>query len=323
MNTEQLQFDTSCLHSLVGIKDFQEHPCETGIYIDDMAGITVDRAASLCDPTTTGKKFLSDKIKQACMELGNDMPNLIGPSYRVNGDLEAKLFGVDLQKVDTTGTFREVGMTISRNRPERMTGIRINSVALFFSSSTPDFLQTVTISDGINSKEVSISVSGKSYPVNFFSTAEEVTITYVEDNTTTYGSDSIGASRCRCSRVSFKYMGATGYADGTDTGDESYGLSVSACYTCDESRMLCAIRHRLTFLVLYKSAILVMTEMYYSTRSNSHMLDKERMEKLLVEFKAEYEKRVSVFMGTVKQVLNSISSNCIICKGSGYAEVNR
>lgn len=320
-----MNYDLTCLAAAVGVQGVTTS--EYGVYINDLAGISRTRAAQATEISeqATGNDLLQECINNAAGLIADEVGGFLQPQYTTATTLAAKIIGKEEPSSYTAATAvtnQGIKVSLLGGRRDAMGLIYINRVKIMQNSISGDV--DVTITDGQTSKIVTVTLEpGVSAwaDVQYQSAALSVTITYDTVIGEQYGNNSLNANYCGCARGTSGMLQYTGYRDGVEQGDNAFGMTVDASITCDESRMLCALRMRLAYILQFKAGYLLLQEALYSNRTNPYVtLSKEGIRELSEQYDSEYKKRMEIFKQNSRTHLESLRSKCITCTGNRYSE---
>jgi hypothetical protein len=305
-----MQYKADCLKGLIGLSD-GSITSDMEMYLDKVAGISLRNAGDQASSTyASGLEFLQDTINAACAELAAELPQMLLPSYRAVKSVRSALFG----RIKESGTYTAadtdvVGIVFTDIWLDRLQVLQVNRIWLNQSSAAV----TVTITDNITTQNVEL-VPGQWTTVNFTG-QRAITVSYPKEIGETYALSPMRDRYCNCGV--YTHFGIEGA--GINDTDEAYGLSVDISANCDESLILCAIRPRMAFPLLYKTAQMTLERAAYSDRVNPIVtLGKEQALDLAAKYELMYEKYMQELRLNISSSIASIGSRCVQCIANTY-----
>jgi hypothetical protein len=154
--------------------------------------------------------------------------------------------------------------------------------------------------------------------LNFTSTTQDVYI-YMDNSTINVNNSSIKTG-CGCSSKSGQYLSAYGW-NGSGNSNSTYGLKVQATAVCDNDEFACVLGPKLGLPILYRSGIEILHEAVATDRLNSlTLLDTDKINFLLENWTAEYDKQMKMLIESLPQLLRRIDECCIVCNQNKYVQ---
>ena len=308
----------TCFYNFIGVKCLTTGTPTSGLYINDLEGLNLKYAANIADSDyISGLQFLNDKIQFATKLVISDLTRYSLPYFRINSVVDELSVGdwgntnLAPQSAD-----RGVHLQIKRSRMLRInvSNIKINTGNSFITSD-------VYIEDGINTTNYSFTTDASGdaeINLNFTSTTQDVYI-YM-DNTSINVNNSSIKTGCGCSSKSGQYLSAYGW-NGSGNSNSTYGLKVQATAVCDNDEFACVLGPKLGLPILYRSGIEILHEAVATDRLNSlTLLDTDKINFLLENWTAEYDKQMKMLIESLPQLLRRIDECCIVCNQNRYIQ---
>ena len=283
-----------CLNNLIGVSPLLGDVPDSGLFLSDI-DITLQQANNLQTTNdTSGVDYLQKKIDFAQKTVVNDFVNRLRESKP-----NLKAFGVNtILESNTVGKYRQNKPVLNANaaierglyldiNDSTYLSLKVTSISLM-AQTTGDV--TVNVYDLIQGKlidsiviacvagEISTTSVNKAYPNN----GQRYQLAFLYDGATGSYVNDYNTSKCLGCTPSWnvgncKWSGAS-IADGatkirsnlsTGGGNGANGLSITYTVDCDVSSMVCQIKSRLAFPLLYKTAVLVADSYKLTPRINS------------------------------------------------------
>lgn len=301
---------------IIGIKDFAQ--CakpESGLFINDIPGITLKNAAAIVnEEQQSGFELLKIIIKNAILYSFQDFNNRISPSFKYNAIAEIRKInyfdGSILPKANANR-----GIVLKRWRSE-MAEIYISDI---YVKSQNSGVAIIRIYDGdklVKTIEADlIANEEKTFRVDFQAEAETVKILCDDTNFAMYSGQIdrrfTGCNSCNGNSGQDFYI--TGW-DGSREIPIYYGIGVNASVRCEEENIICLLLKKMNFIFWYKAGALYYEELLNSTRLNAITLySKDRAQINLDILNEKYEKAFNDFRPTIEAMLKSTKGECITC----------
>lgn len=321
-----------CLNNLIGIRGDGNTAPFSGLYLNDLTGITIESAdAAISAEVQSGFQLLRDKISFAQQAIKAEMRNFLQGSLRAENLIEADNIGYyeDDMEVLTADPGNYRGIQIQSDDCKHAELV-VNSLS-FRAQSSGDV--TVKVFDLITGKELeSITVAALADEIvttqvnrSYKATSKKLNLLFVYDaatesyKTNTYAGKAIccGSQAGMYSNTQLYFRGASIAASAMKTHknvsslSHTSGLSLSYSLQCTAEPLICSIASILAYPILYKAASLIMMEYRYSRRLNSiislHGKDHEAL-------REEYELAYTESMQNIMKNLRMPHDICYSCQ---------
>jgi hypothetical protein len=326
--------DLTCFGSnYIGIRG----GCDTsapssGLYINDLPGISLRLAANLADEDTIrGTELLRNVESQAIRSVWVDVKNKLSEYIEIGKLISQKQYGKHY--VEDTTTYlapvaAEVGVRFRKYNCDPYTGIKINYVDIRVNSDVSG--KVLKITDGCTVTEYpfdAVSCQIVRIQTNYTALTDEVFVAVdasdlaLEDMSLLSGCQCHGSCRCNGGAC----VTAEGW-NGTTTTSQAYGMAIMAQCVCEDSTFLCTLQDDLSMLVQMKMGILLAQELRLTKRYNFMVSNsKEDAGAMLlfwlggidrssgVEMPSEYFNLLNDTVSGIKNALKKVNSDCITC----------
>lgn len=326
--------DLSCFGSnYIGIRGGCDNTTpSSGLYINDVAGISLKLASHLADEETIKGETLLRRIEQtAIRDVWSEVRAKLAKYYELGKVVEQIQSGRYVY--DQTVSYLpvqagSVGVVVDKTDCDDYTAIRINSVQIRANSTVMG--KTLTITDGCTTKDYTFDIAA-CQPTKIFTnyTANTGRVIITIDGTDVQLEDSSSFNNCGCRGGcgcdSCECINVRGW-DGTQEVGQSYGFIVNASCVCDDSSFLCALQDEIASLVQLKMAVLLMQDLLTTKRCNFMVKNSDDDAKQMlilwiggidnttgVQFKGEYWGKLSEVVMSVRSSFENIRSKCVSC----------
>lgn len=308
----------TCFNNFIGVKCLTTGTPTSGLYINDLEGLNLKYAANIADSDyISGLQFLNDKIQFATKLVISDLTRYSLPYFRINSVVDELSVGDWANNtLATANVDRGVHLQIKRSR---MLRINISNIKIKLGNANTSHV--VYIEDGTNSENYSFTTDANGEAeinLNFTSTTQDVYV-YM-DNTSINVNNSSIKTGCGCSSKSGQYLSAYGW-NGSGNSNSTYGLKIQATAVCDNDEFACVLGPKLGLPILYRSGIEILHEAVATDRLNSlTLLDTDKINFLLENWTAEYDKQMKMLIESLPQLLRRIDECCIVCNQNRYIQ---
>ena len=308
----------TCLNNLIGVKCLTSGTPTSGLYINDLEGLNLKYAANIADSDfISGLQFLNEKITFATKLVISDLTRYALPYFRINSIVDELSVGdwtntsLGVQNAD-----RGVHLQVKRSRM-----LRINVTNIKIKIGNANTTHDVWVDDGNVQTQYSFTTNAQGEAeinLNFTSTTPDVYI-YMDNSTINVNNSSIKTG-CGCSSKSGQYLSAYGW-NGSGNSNSTYGIKVQANAICDNDEFACVLGAKLGLPILYRSGIEILHEAVATDRLNSlTLLDTDKINFLLENWTAEYDKQMKMLIESLPQLLRRIDECCIVCNQNRYIQ---
>lgn len=308
----------TCLNNFIGVKCLTPGTPTSGLYINDLEGLNLKYAANIADSDfISGLQFLNEKIQFATKLVISDLTRYALPYFRMNSIVDELSIG-DWTNNSLVPANVDRGVKIDVKR-SRMLRINVSNIKIKLSNvaTTHD----VYIEDGINTTTYTFTTDANGEAeinLNYTSTTQTIYV-YMNDTGINVNNSSI-KNGCGCSSKSGQYISAYGW-NGSGNSNSTYGLKVQATALCDNNEFACILGAKLGLPILYRSGIEILHEAVATDRLNSlTLLDTEKINFLLENWTAEYDKQMKMLIESLPQLLRRIDECCIVCNQNKYIQ---
>jgi hypothetical protein len=329
----------NCFKDYIGVR----HVCPgntgislSGLYIDDLAGINLETAASISVGGRTGYETLLDSIRNGIHQTLMDFKAYAQPYYYIKSVLSYSFVG-DFNRVysPATVTTRLKGLRIRQTQSYNCNSCNIDLIGrpnmqrLYIDkiqvlSNTAYTQKQIIIDDGGNYTYFYVDVEPNKVSeitVNYRAETTEVGI-YIDNwdfsvsGGQIYGKFSRGCSSCSGGNFLRRSpeVSVVGF-DGVQETHFMYGINPSIKVSCDEDLLFCAIGDKLKNAFLYASAVDFLRRWKVSQRYNEFTDSDVEVDYLSEEYKSIYDKEMKHLQVTLRDLLRTFDGNCIYCKG--------
>ena len=308
----------TCLNNLIGVKCLTTGTPTSGLYINDLEGLNLKYAANIADSDfISGLQFLNEKIAFATKLVISDLTRYALPYFRMNSIVDELSVGdwtsnnLAPQNVD-----RGVHLMVKRSRM-----LRINVTNIKIKLGNGNTSHSVVVESGIVSEVFPFTTNAQGEAeinLNFTSTNQEVYV-YMNNSTINVNNSSIKTG-CGCSSKSGQFLSAYGW-NGSGNSNSTYGLKVQATAVCDNDEFACILGAKLGLPILDRSGIEILHEAVATDRLNAlTVLDTDKINFLLENWTAEYDKQMKMLIESLPQLLRRIDECCIVCNQNKYVQ---
>lgn len=318
----------------IGIRgDCDSSEPTSGLYINDLPGMSLKLASSLADEQqVTGVQLIRDFEKQAVRMVWNDIQAKLAKTIilkRVTDQFVTGYYDYDTPDY-LAPVAAEVGLQLKKLDYDPYTGIRINYVEV--RANTTASGQTLKIIEGANTTSYTFDIQA-GIPVrvytNYASAGGEIRIvvdaTALElEDVNVGGGNNTSCINDHCCRFG-ECADVWGW-DGTKETSQSYGIIANISCECSQEQILCAYSDMIAPAVQMKLAILIMLERLASSRVNYLVQnnDESAREMLLawnggvnlhsgIETPSAYWRLVGQIAASIKASITNQNSACVSC----------
>jgi len=308
----------TCFNNFIGVKCLTTGTPTSGLYINDLEGLNLKYAANIADSDyISGLQFLNDKIQFATKLVISDLTRYSLPYFRINSVVDELSVGDWANNtLATANVDRGVHLQIKKSR---MLRINISNIKIKLGNANTSHV--VYIEDGTNIQNYTFTTDANGEAeinLNFTSTTQDVYV-YM-DNTSINVNNSSIKTGCGCSSKSGQYLSAYGW-NGSGNSNSTYGLKIQATAVCDNDEFACVLGPKLGLPILYRSGIEILHEAVATDRLNSlTLLDTDKINFLLENWSAEYDKQMKMLIESLPQLLRRIDECCIVCNQNRYIQ---
>lgn len=316
----------SCFDNFIGIKGdcSATEPPITGLYINDLAGISLRTAANIAnDETMTGINLLKEKINFAINLVRSDVIKFLSPYMRINTNIDFNIGGVFNSGYLAPAPISR-GLLISKNEKSKMQKIYLKHVDVLVNTTGNHTLILQDVYTTINYNFSAVAGQVKKINLNYLAEGMEVYLLLDNSLISVNEGNILYEHSCGCNWRSYKatesQLSIRGY-NGSSTDNKTYGLRVNASVVCDVDSILCALSRELGIIILYRAGIAILEEKLTTDRLNEYVIFDD--EKLTTDFLKmwtdEYNSRLSTLAMSSKQMLKQLNDSCIDCGGMRYS----
>jgi hypothetical protein len=309
----------------------------SGLYINDLQGISLNRAASATDENyIRGVDFLRSNEALAFELVRQDYKAAIARDFVLNTVID----NVDRKISYSVGNYLPLEAGVNRyikitdRLIDQMASVRINRIELYARNAFNGFqLQIIDGAVTIN-KTIDLQAGLNSIPIQYVSGSGSVYIGYDANQVelwepTNYGLGNKCADGCICDCSGLNYLNVE-YFRGNDIISATKlsirnGIAVNASLICDLDSVFCSYVDVFKFAIWVKMGILIVEKYLSSDRINPVVFAaKKDAERLLTqwkggvdsdgfEVKSEYWKHFTSAYNQVKAHMKTSGSICMEC----------
>lgn len=308
----------TCLNNFIGVKCLTPGTPTSGLYINDLEGLNLKYAANIADSDfISGLQFLNEKIQFATKLVISDLTRYSLPYFRMNSIVDELSVGDwTSNTLAPANVDRGVHLQVKRSRM-----LRINVSNIKIKLGNVNTLHSVVVESGSVSQTFAFVTDANGdaeINLNFTSTTQDVYV-YMDNSTINVNNSSIKTG-CGCSSKSGQFLSAYGW-NGSGNSNSTYGLKVQATAICDNDEFACVLGAKLGLPILYRSGIEILHEAVATDRLNSlTLLDTDKINFLLENWTAEYDKQMKMLIESLPQLLRRIDECCIVCNQNRYVQ---
>ena len=308
----------NCFDNFIGIRCVSQTTPKSGLYIDDLEGINIRRAADMADSGfSSGVQLLESKINFATQLILDDMARYAMPHFRMNSLVDELKVGEWENAWNTPAPF-DRGVRI-QTRDSRMLRVRVQSVKIKIQQ--PLYSGNVDIFDGLAITSFMFTTDqlgdAEIFP-NYLSQTNEIFVTM--DNTVIDTNKTKVKGGCNCSTKKSEFLIGNGWT-GTTTAQTSFGLIVGAAAECSVDEIGCVIAQKLRFPILYRAGIEIAKEALTTDRLNSvTLLDSDTWNFCLENWTKEFDMQMKTAIQQLPELFSRMDDICVICNQSRYVQ---
>ena len=306
----------TCFDNFIGIRCVSQTTPKSGLYIDDLEGINIRRAADMADSGfSSGVQLLESKINFATQLILDEMARFAMPHFRLNSLVDELKVG-EWDNVWNNPAALDRGVRIN-TRDSRMLRVRVQSVKIKIQEF--GFSGFVDILDGIKTTSFPFTTDANGdaeiFP-NYLSETDEIFV--LMDNGAIHTNKTKVKGGCKCSTKKSEFLIANGWSGTTTTGT-SFGLIVGAAAECSVDEIGCVLAQKLRFPILYRAGMEIAKEALTTDRLNSiTLLDSDTWNFCLENWTAQYDAQMKTAIQQLPELFNRMDDICVICNQSRY-----
>jgi len=306
----------TCFDNFIGIRCVSQTTPKSGLYIDDLEGINIRRAADMADSGfSSGVQLLESKINFATQLILDEMARFAMPHFRLNSLVDELKVG-EWDNAWNTPANLDRGVRIN-TRDSRMLRVRVQSVKIKIQETA--FSGFVDILDGIKTTSFPFTTDANGdaeiFP-NYLSETDEIFV--LMDNASINTNKTKVKGGCKCSTKKSEFLIANGWSGTTTTGT-SFGLIVGAAAECSVDEIGCVLAQKLRFPILYRAGMEIAKEALTTDRLNSiTLLDSDTWNFCLENWTAQYDAQMKTAIQQLPELFNRMDDICVICNQSRY-----
>ena len=308
----------TCLNNFIGVKCLTPGTPTSGLYINDLEGLNLKYAANIADSDfISGLQFLNEKIQFATKLVISDLTRYSLPYFRMNSIVDELSVGDwTSNTLAQANVDRGVHIQVKRSR---MLRINVSNIKIKLANANTSHSVVVESGTVVETFPFVTDANGEAeINLNFTSTTQDVYI-YMDNSTINVNNSSIKTG-CGCSSKSGQFLSAYGW-NGSGNSNSTYGLKVQATAICDNDEFACILGAKLGLPILYRSGIEILHEAVATDRLNSlTLLDTDKINFLLENWTAEYDKQMKMLIECLPQLLRRIDECCIVCNQNKYVQ---
>lgn len=337
----------ACLDNYINIKGHcSEITPSSGLYINtNLPGISLEQAANVAEGALpTGILLLEQAIQNGIARVRQELVTALLPKVRFNQIISGGEYGTwnpdtiaeDSAYLATSATGRGVVATLKSCC--RLANMYIPRIGIVSKTTYPVNQITITVKDSTTSTTYSPAITGKNITwveIKQKIESDLVRITIADtgkafepyDTTLGYSgncgfcaNECSGCADCTCS------SGLNVYGwDGTNNGNQTFGIIPVIQVICDPEKFFCEISHleMVEWAVLYAAGIDFMNSLKTTNRVNVYTLYQniDEVNAIILDWETKLQTSLTTLRETLPVYLNTIDSCCIECNASTWAEM--
>jgi hypothetical protein len=320
--------------NFIGIRgDCNNEAPVSGLYINDLAGISLARAASTTDDAfIRGRDFLRNAEDIAFEMVRADFMGKLSKDFSLKSIVDSVRVGIKFGK----GAYLPIDnenkvAVINTNSCDALAKLRLNSVQLYAKEALVGFQLHVSISDETTTFTVNLKKGLNTINVNLNSADGQIIVSYTNNYVQFYEQqcgENFCKDYCDCSCDSHLTIDYYSENDGEVTQSKNRnGFGINAALICDTESVFCDYINEFRFAIWYKMGIYIAENYLSSDRSNPVAFAAKRdAEKMLArwkggndpdtgfEMKPEYWSAFGTAYAQVKNALQRTNTICFDCQ---------
>ena len=307
----------------------------TGLYIDDLPGLTISKAAHVTEDFAKGTDLLDQCVTQGIIRVRNKLVSKLMGTVLFNQTLSTGTYGKFRDYLDDStkylaATAASRGLRFELDECCRLTEIQVKRVRILLNTTVTN--ETLTITDGVENNTYTFSATAM-VPVyvetNFKANSDLVFITLdntsisVNDSSLNYtgscgfcDNDCIGHESCSCNSG----LNAWGW-DGTNKTGHTYGLSAVVHTVCSQDRFFCEINQfePVAQAVWYQSGAIFLDHLLRTSRVNVYTnYRREEAQEWKEEWEALAMEHIDLIADKLPKYLMNVCPDCLECNSSRW-----
>lgn len=307
----------------------------TGLYIDDLPGITLSKAAHTTEDFSRGSDLLLRCVDQAIVRVREKLVSELLGTVLFNQTLSTGVYGKFADYINDSTKYLPVtpvnrGLRFELDECCRINQIHVKRVRILVNSTVTN--GTLTITDGVTANTYTFSAVPM-VPVyvetNFNAHTDLVEITLdnasisVNNSTLSYtgtcgfcDNDCTGQPGCKCNAG----LSIWGW-DGTQKTGHTYGLSAVVHTVCSEERFFCEISNlgSIPLSVWYESGIVFLEHLINTQRTNVYTNYSQDDAKIIREdWMAMVDEKITKIVKQLPKYLMQVCPDCLECNSSRW-----
>jgi hypothetical protein len=310
---------SDCFNNYIGLRGYCEDTTpESGMYINDLSGISLNMLASLSNDEQKNYIGIWDEIyTRSLHELEGEVLVKMQKYFNTNILIDNSYTGIYEDPYVTAASSNELKGSTIEMRDSVYTSIFINHVDLYLNSATDGnifvynlmngkLLDTIAFTggvEGINTIQIN-----KSY--NTLGQYTKIFICYDSNIADSIKTNSIDVSHVitRGARIA---IGDTVLKNNLTFDGSSYGLVVNFNIKCEISEFICRSKDLFKLPLLYKLASNIMLERMTSTRINKFTMNSlEKAEDIMEFYKEKYKKLIDATLNNLEASSDRVCFSC-------------
>lgn len=326
-----------CFENYIGIRGHCDtDPPLSGLYIDDLEGITVATASKIADGSVygTGVEYLKAKIHQGIMLSLDEFKQYAAPLYTIRTVLNMSTPG-QFNTTYLASTLADRGVKITKRKAHYCSGCSgsngdpIDMQRMFISKVT------VLVNTSIANKEIFIEDGANTTTINtgplVAGIPKQVAVNYRAENAEIFmymNNVDVDVNQGAVNSYYYNNCATCGYYkhndpnllvqgfDGVNNTNFLYGLNPEVKIDCSEEMLWCALADKLKYVLWYRAGIEVVKGWLASDRINMATMYNTDIAKMLLEtWTAEYQTKYTYLQNSIREFLNQFDGSCINCRG--------
>jgi hypothetical protein len=324
-----------CLKDLVGLHarcEAGKPAPKTGLYVDELAGITFETITHIAnrDVNETGILTFEHIYQSATLEMCSEVLDKLSSQANliVNNDLHARHIGYLNSNTYNPVANKMRGIRIRKritNSPMQV--IYINTINVLTNSTGT---ATVTIYERDNSvlSETVDVFPGLEATINLDYQTDCTDIKILMANNQLETADTWVAERNNisvpccggCAYTNDKYLEIAGW-NGTGNDSKTFGLSADVGVRCDATRLFCNLSAHFGLALRFRIAVAIAEYAQFSSRINGSTADPDAWQTIKNVYQDKYDKALKVVIESVQKNIRNYDKLCVSCTGSKISSV--
>jgi hypothetical protein len=313
-----------CLKNILGFKGCGNNSFQ--LDLNQLHGFNIESASKITPKDQTAVEFINKQIEYAITQSNNDFLGKVQNNFVVSQFNEFIPYGL-FSDYQNNAIAQNRGLSI-RKDAAYIQKIYIPTIKIKVNNN---ITTNILIVDGFETTPVLVTLVANvenEITINYTAKTDSLFI-LIEDPTgliNSYTGDLPSINGCKSCGGNKGYkindcnLIVKGW-NGVTEDSKIYGIEAVITTVCNYDNIYCLLANQtnLKYVYLYKFGILFFKEYLTSDRLNEHTIyNKDKCLYLIENYEVEYQKQWDIFNESLKNFLNKISDNCLICRGLKY-----